>query len=189
MKLLDIVKKVGSGLVREMVPGGGLLISAVNALLPRGTNLPDNATGDDINVAIQALPATKQASVMEKEFDVEITEIKESHSTLRTMLETDANNPHSTRPYIAKGAFYVVAFVIILVMGVWAYGAITGHVEMVVEIMSGGPFILAIIGPFVTLLWAYFGILKSEHRGKLNAANGLQAHGGIASLLSSFINR
>jgi hypothetical protein len=190
VKLWDILKTVGSAALQVALPGtGSLIVGAVNEFLPDDKKLPAGATGDDIGGAISRLPAADQASIMEKEFDVEITQIKESHSTVRAMLDSDAKNPQSTRPYIAKGSFHVVAFSIIAVVSVWSYGVISGDSVMVKEVVGGWPFIIAVIGPLVTLLWAYFGILKQEHKNKLDAANGGSTPAGLSGILSKILNR
>ena len=187
-KLIDIIKSVGAGIIREVVPGGGLLLGAVNAILPPDKQLPNTATGKDVDFVIQGLPADQRAGVLNKEFDVELTQIKESYSALRTMLEQDAKTPHSTRPKIALGAFRVVAFSCVIVISIWAYGVLDGDSELVKTVTDGWAFILAVIAPFVILLKSYFGVLKTEHRNRLDAANGSTAS-GIASLISSFIKR
>lgn len=190
MKLWDIIKTVGSAAIQVALPGtGSLIVGAVNKLLPDDKKLPAGATGDDLNTAIASLPPEQQASVMEKEFDVQLTQIKESNSTVRAMLESDAKNPHSTRPYIAKGAFHVVAFVIIVTISAWAYGVLVSDDSLVKMVMEGWRFVLAVIAPLVTLLWAYFGVLKQEHKNKLDAANGSSTPAGIAGILSSLIKR
>lgn len=189
MKILDIVKKVGLGIVREVVPGGGLLVDAVNELLPDDKKLPSNATGRQIGEAVASLPPDQRAAVIEKEFDVEITEIKESHSTVRAMLEHDAANPHSTRPAIARGAFQVVTAVTLIIVSVWAVGVLTDNAELVAAVMDGWPFVLSTVAPFVVLLQAYFGVLKQENRDKLQAASGSSPVGGIAGILSAIIKK
>lgn len=190
MKLWDIVKTVGSTALQVALPGtGSLIVGAVNELLPDDKKLPASASGNDISQAIGSLPPGQQASVMEKEFDVDITQIKESNSTVRTMLESDAKNPHSTRPYIAKGSFHVVAFAVIVAISVWAYGVFTDNSELVKSVMDGWQFVLAVIGPLVTLLWAYFGVLKQEHKNRLDAASGSSTPSGLAGIISSIMRR
>lgn len=189
MKLFDIIKKVGGGIISTVVPGGGLILGAVNALLPSDQQLPNNATGADVGVAMAGLTPSDRLKLEAKEFDVDIAQIKESHSTVRTMLEADNANPHSTRPRIALGAFYVIAFAVVVAVGAWAYGVVTGDAAMVKAVMGGWQFILAMIGPLVTLLWAYFGVLKTEHKNKLDAANGSATPSGIAGFLSSLISK
>ena len=118
MKLWDVIRSVGSAALQVALPGtGSLIVGAVNELLPNDKKLTANATGDDISSAISSLPPAQQATILSKEFDVSITQIKESNSTVRAMLESDANNPHTTRPYIAKGAFHIIAFVIAVCTG------------------------------------------------------------------------
>lgn len=189
MKLFDILKTVGGGIISTIVPGGGAILSVVNALLPSDKQLPSDATGADVGVAMGGLSSADRLKLEAKEFDVDIAQIKESHSTVRAMLESDVVNPHSTRPRIALGAFYVIAFTVIFAVGAWAYGVVTGNDTMVKTVMAGYPFILAMIGPLVTLLWAYFGVLKAEHKNKLDAANGSSRPSGISGLISSLISK
>ena len=162
--LWDIALKVGGGIITDLVPGGRAIVSAVNAFMPDDKQLPSGATGSDVTSAISSLPADQRAEVMGKQFEVDITQIKEAHSTVRTMLEADAITPHTTRPKIALGAFRVVSFTIITAISIWAYGVTTGNEAMVKAVTEGWPFVIAVIAPLVTLLLAYFGILKQEQK-------------------------
>ncbi len=189
MKLWDILKGVGSAVISNVVPGGGLLIGAINEMLPEDKKLPANATGTQVSATIESLPPDQKADVMKKEFDVDLIQIKESNETLRVMLDSDANNPHSTRPYIAKGSFHVVAFAIVTVVSVWAYGVLVSDDSMIKTVVEGWPWLLAVLAPLVVLLHAYFGVLKQEHKNKLDAATGGSATGGIVGVLHSLINR
>ena len=189
MKFLDIAKTIGGGLLSASGPAGALVMGAINAFLPDGEQLPATATGDDVQSAVEQLSSADQARLLEKEFDVDITTIKEKHSTVRAMLESDAKNPHTTRPYIAKGAFHVIAFAIVIAVSLWAYAVGTTQTEMVTAIMEGWPFVLGVIGPLVTLLWAYFGVLKTEHKDRLQAAGGNPKPSGLAGLISAFTKK
>jgi len=189
VKLWDVIRTVGSGVIREVVPGGGILVDAVNEFLPSDKKLPSNATGEDIDGALSALPPEQQARILEKEFDVDLTRIRQSNETVRAMLESDAKNQHTTRPYIAKGAFHVIAFAVVLVVSTWSYGVIMNRENLVEAVSSGWPFVLSVIGPFVVLLHAYFGVLKSEHKNRLDAAAGKSGAAGMAGLLSNLIRR
>lgn len=188
MKIWDFVKNVGAGIVGE-IPGGSLILGAVNALLPDDKQLPETATGQQIGDAVSSLPPEAQAELLSKEFEVDITHIKESYSTVRTMLESDAANPQSTRPHIALGSFYVVAFAVVIIVSVWAYGVAAGKDEMIRSVVDGWPFILAVLAPLVTLLHAYFGVLKREHKNRLDAAQGVSTPSGIAGILSELVKR
>jgi len=107
MNLFEIAKRVGTGLIRELVPGGGLLIDVVNEILPEGQKLPPNATGEMLETAAKGLPPEQQAQLMLKQFDVQINETTQSNETLRAMLASEAITPQSTRPRIAYGCFWV----------------------------------------------------------------------------------
>jgi hypothetical protein len=189
MKLWDVIKTVGTGVVREVVPGGGILIDVVNEFLPDEDKLPGDATGEDIDQAVAKLPPEQQAQLLAKEFDVDITRIRQTNETVRAMLEADTKNPHTTRPYIAKGSFHVIAFAVIVVTTTWAYGVIAGKETMVQAVTDGWPFILSVIGPFVVLLHAYFGVLRSEQKNRLDAAAGRSGPAGLAGMLSNLIRR
>lgn len=189
MKLWDVVAKVGSAALNVACPGAGTaLVGVVNGFLDPEKQLPADATGHDVQNAVQTLPPEVRAKVMDHEFEIEKLEIVESHSTVRAMLDSDAKNPHSTRPYIAKHAFHVIAFALVVTVTLWAWGIVKADAEVIKAVTEGWPFILAVIGPLVTLLLAYFGILKKEHKQRLEAANGAPPTGGIAGLLTGLLN-
>lgn len=172
MNLFEIAKRVGTGLIREIVPGGGLLIDVVNEILPDGQKLPANATGEMLETAAKGLPPEQQAALILKQFDVQINETTQSNETLRAMLASEAVTPQSTRPRIAYGCFWVAALSTGTIVFAWAYAVLIGDQAMIQAVTNGWPFVASITAPFVTLLWAYFGILKQEQKNKLDAANG-----------------
>lgn len=190
MNFMDVVKTVGSG-VLSVIPGGSAVLGVVNAFLPDEDKLPDNATANQVNAAVSNLTPGQRAEIMHKEFEVDITQIKESHSTVRAMLEADAKNPHSTRPYIAKHSFHLIAVISLITALMWAYGVGAENDMLVKTVMNGWPFVLAIVSPFVVLLKAYFGILKQENKNKLDAAQGITPTPikGFAGVVNSFLNR
>ena len=183
MNVWDIVKTVGADIISDVIPGGSVIIKGINELLPNDKKLPENATGSDITNAVESLPPQDRAAIMSKQFDVQMTNIKESNETLRTMLAADATQPHTTRPRIAMRAFNVTAFISIIVVLMWAYAVVRDRPDMVTAITGGWPFIAAIVGPFVTLLLGYFGILKGEHKAKLDAAGGLNVPSKLDRLI------
>lgn len=189
MKLLDIAKTVGAAVVRTMVPGGGLILQAVNEFLPDDKKLPADATGEQVIAATAALSSEQRASLLEKEFDVELTQIKEGNETLRVMLQADASSTHTTRPYIAKHAFHVVALVALVAISIWGYGVTTKQADLVEAITGGWPFVAAVIAPFVLLLQSYFGILKHEHRQRLNGGAEQSTPSGLGGILSAVLGR
>ena len=185
MKLWDFAQKIGAAAIATAVPGGPLILQGINELLPEDKKLPEAATGTDLVTAVESLPPEQRVALMDKELDVELTQIKESNATLRAMLEADAAGTHTTRPYIARGSFQLVAAVSLIVISIWAYAVATGNVGLVKEVMSGWQFVAAVLAPFIGLLWAYFGILKQEQRNRLDAASGNTNPGGLAGIISA----
>ena len=174
MDLWEIAKSVGSGLLQTALPGvGTLIVNSINDELPEDSKLPVTATGEDAIAAIKGLPPERRADLMDRQFDVDIAQIKESHSTVRTMLESDAASPHTTRPKIAYQAFQVVGTTTLITISLWAYAVATGNDKMVKTVMDGWPFVLGVVAPLVILLHAYFGVLKQEHKNRLDAAGGM----------------
>jgi hypothetical protein len=190
MKLWDILKTVGTGVIASVAgPAAPLVLGAINAVLPDDAKLPDNASGQQAQDALASIPASARAELMDKQFDVDIVQIKESNSTVRMMLQSDAASPHTTRPKIAYQSFQVIAFSIITTTAIWAYAVLAGKVEMVTAIMDGWVFIVGVNGTLATLLLAYFGVLKQEHKQKLNAAGGHPSGGVMSSLISSITRK
>ena len=172
MNLGDILKTVGSGLIKTLVPGGGMIIDVVNGFLPDDKKLPNDATGEQAQSAINGLPPEQRASVLEKEYDVKIEQIKQSYGALNTMLSANAKSTHTTRPKIAYQAFQVIAFSTISVISAWSFAVVTGNVNMIAKIESSWLFVLGVITPLVTVLHAYFGVLRDETKDRFNAAQG-----------------
>jgi hypothetical protein len=71
----------------------------------------------------------------------------------------------------------------------WAYAVGTGDTKLVKAIQDGWPFVLGVNGTLATLLLAYFGILKQEHRDRLTAANGDSTPRGVAGILSTLLKK
>ena len=147
-------------------------MGAVNMMLPDDEQLPVNATGEQTMTAINSLPPDAQVAIKNKQLDLQITNVKESHSTVRTMLESDAASPHTTRPYVVKHSFHVIAICSVVTIGLWAYAVAIQDDKMVKTIMDGWPFVVGILAPFVVLLRTYFGVLKQEQQNRLEAAGG-----------------
>lgn len=167
MDVWQAARRIGASIIRE-IPGGDLLVDTVNQFLPRDKKLGAKSTGDDLASAVDQLSPEHRVELMQQQFELDIT----AHQTVQTMLVSDATSKHTTRPRIAWGAFVILAFVSILVVSMWAAGVATSNDVMVNTISDGWPFVLTIVGPFVTLLYAYFGVLRSERKDVLNAFTG-----------------
>ena len=73
MNLGDILKTVGTGLIASIAgPAAPLIIGGLNAILPSDKQLPDNATGEQAQGAIDSLPPEQRAIALKQEYDFEI---------------------------------------------------------------------------------------------------------------------
>ena len=189
MKALEIAKTVGAGALREFLPGGGLLIDAINEMLPAQHRLPSNATGDDLDATLRTIPSEHRARLMEKEFDVSIASWQQRGETVRAMLAADAAAKHTTRPKVVLGVYRLLVFINVVVVLMWAYGVLTENNTIVRSVMDGWPWVLSVTGPFFLVLHGYFGILRDEDRNRRNAANGIPAKSGVAGFMSDVLTR
>ncbi len=190
MDFWSIVKKVGSSALQIALPGtGSLIVGAINAVLPDDKQLPEHATGADVDNALVHVPSEQRAALMDKQFDVTTEQLRQAGESNRAMLAAESISTHTTRPYIAKGSFQVVAITTLIAISAWAFGVVTGDDAMIEKVVDGWPFLLAATAPLVALLRAYFGILKSEQADKLNVSQGTPAQSGLLGLVSSLIKR
>lgn len=190
MDLWSIVKDIGSAALQVALPGTGtLIVETINAVLPDDKQLPAHATGADVQDALVHVPSEQRAALMDKQFDVTIEQLRQAGESNRAMLAAESTSEHTTRPYIAKGSFQVVAATTLIAISAWAHGIVTGDNAMIEKVVDGWPFILAATAPLVALLRAYFGILKSEQADKLNVSQGSPAASGLLGLVSSLIKR
>lgn len=187
----DILTTVGSRIINQVVPFGlgNDLINLVNKELPKDKQLPVNATGQQVAEAANSLTPEQRASLQAKQFDIDLATIQEKGDTLRTMLDADANNPHSTRPHIALGSFYLLAVLSVLIVGSWAWAVVSANDKVVTAIVDGWPWVVGILAPFVGFLNAYMGILRDEQRNKLAASCGGQMPPAPAGLISRLIGK
>ena len=181
MKLKDILGRIGRGVVRDVVPGGGLILDAVNAVLPGSKKLGPSASGNDIIEATAGLPADQRAAIMEKSFDVELAE----QVSMQTMLSAEQNSQHTTRPRIALGSFYTAAAIAAVFVLMWAYSVAIRDGDLTAAIMAGWPFVVALISLFMAPVGYYFGVLKNEQRNRLNAAAGHSTQGLVGGILKN----
>lgn len=185
MDLWNIAKTVGTTVFKNAVPGGAAMLDVVNAFLPDDAKLPTNATGADVDRAVSGLSPEQKATLLSKQYDVDIAAITQGNQTLRAMLDGEAKSPHSTRPFIAVGCFFILAFFAgcIAVAIVWC--VIHGQTDTLAAMESLTLLIGSVTVTFAYVLKAYFGILSQESRERQNAANGFQNLGGIAALTAT----
>ena len=158
-------------------PAGG----AIGALVAKAFGV-----SEDPDAVLSAVKADPLAAV--KLAQVEADTMRVKGDTLQAMLNAERTSQHTTRPKIALGSFRILAFCSIAVVSVFTYAVIAGDEAMVAAVVNGWPFVAAIVGPFVGLLYAYFGILRKESKDRVDALNG-GSTGIVAGLLSKFTSR
>lgn len=186
MKLLDILKTVGSGLISTMVPGGGAILKVVNGFLPDDNQLPDNATGQDAENAISKLSSVDRASVLNKEYDVKIEEIRGFTDRFKAMADVDKSG-NTTRPQIAMLMAVCVVFTVLVTISIFSYAVFKSDADMIKAIVSGWPFITAVLVIPSALLRAYFAMRTKEKQQKYEAVTGAKPQGGLISTIAGLI--
>jgi hypothetical protein len=186
MKLGGILKKVGGAVLSSVVPGGGLILDVVNELLPSDKKLNKSATGTDIQAAIDTLPPEQRNKLLEKELDVEITEIKEWSNVIESLAKADASGS-STRPQISLMMAKTVSFAIILFISVWVVAIFRNQEETLKQLHEAWPLMLTVLATPTALLRAYFGMRSNEKKSRYEMANGVQGKGNvITNIISAF---
>lgn len=191
MKFSDIWKKViepvGS-MVGDFVPYVGPAVKAINSFMPADKQLPETATKDDIQAAVDSLPPAQKAALMEKKVELEIVKEKEWSKVVGSLAAADATG-NSTRPWIAKLMGGVVAFAIVVFVCLWGYAVGAGETEMIKAINNAWPMIVAILGTPTLLLRAYFGMRTEEKKARYAQSAGQPHISGIAGMIGSLLKR
>ena len=188
MDVLKIAKKVGNGLLSAFVPGYSQVLSVVNEFLPGDKKLGAGATGADVEKAIKSLPPDKQAELLSKKLDVEITEIQEHTNVLATLAEADKAGA-STRPKIAMILTYFVVFVGVILILMLAGAVVWKQTETLNLLYKYWPLTLSLTGPPVGLLERYFGKRTREKEARYAGAFGVPMKGGVLSSIMSAIKQ
>lgn len=172
MNVLEIAKKIGSAVIRDAVPGGGLIVDAINEFLPDDKKLPPAATGYQASASIYSLPPDKMAEVMTKQIDVqlkeldaEIAETNEWTKVEASLAQADASG-NSTRPKIAEQMSALVVGVTILVAFATAWTCIDKGTMPTWELVT------ALLALPTVLLRAYFGLRSDEKKARYSVATG-----------------
>ena len=182
MRIGKILTTVGSSLLRNLVPGAGIVIDAVNAFLPEEKKLDINtATGDAVNSAINSLPPETRASLLSKELDVEIEEEKGFTTRFAAAMEADKTG-NSTRPQIALMMAYTVCFVIVIFSSMWIVAIFRNQVDLMDKLKECWPLMLAVIATPTALLRAYFAMRSKEKEARYQMASNQEVSvGGMIS--------
>lgn len=182
MNLQNVLKAAGSAALASFPPYGPLAIAALNQVLPDSQKLPETATAADAKTALGSLPEEDRVTILTQELKLEEAKIKEAGDTVRTMLIHDAKTPQSTRPFIAKGCFWVLGAVAVMTSSAITYAAVKGEGNTIMALSSSWELIAVVIAPLVYVLKAYFGAIQTEQKQRLNAANGYNIETGISAI-------
>lgn len=175
-KLFDAIKGPLLTAVSTVIPGGPLILGAVNAMLPDDEKLSDSATGADIRNAVNQLAPEQRASLMEKQLDVEIAEIESWQGIQASLAQADAAGS-STRPYIAVLMAWCVILVISIFICIWGYAVVKNHVLTLEALNDAWPMMTVLIATPTALLRSYFGMRTKEKTARYSAASGQPATG------------
>lgn len=158
--VLNVVKGIGLGLVKE-VPGGDLLLSVVNELLPEDKKLSDKATGVQVSKAFSSLSPEQQSSILSKKIDLQIKQEEGWTHRHTTMAKNDGQ---STRPKIALIYAYVTAFCLVGFVFILFYITNKYGVAGLKEAADLWPLFGTVLAIPSTVIRLYFGdLVKEQH--------------------------
>jgi hypothetical protein len=188
MDIGKILSTVGGTVLKNVVPGAGIVIDLVNGFLPDDKKLDiDTATGTEIANSVSQLPSDQQATILSKQIDVEIEDIKGFTSRFQAAMEADKTG-NTTRPQIALMMARVVSFTVIVSISILAVATINKDSSTVDKLSQLWPFILSIIATPTALLRAYFAMRTKEKVSRLQSASD-QPVSGVGSIISQVISK
>ncbi len=184
MKISDILLSAGAAVIKNAVPGGGLILDVISNFLPESKKLDKNVTGEQAMAAISTLPPDQQLSLLEKELDVEIAEINNWSQIQGSLASADMAGA-STRPKIAIMMARIVSFAVIVFVAIWSVAILNDQQEMVNKLSDSWPLMLAILATPTALLRAYFGMRTKEKRTRYQAAIGQSQTNVFAEIIKA----
>ena len=184
MKLTDILKNVGTAVLKSAVPGGSEILAFVNEMLPSDEQLGSSASGSDVTAAISSLPDNTKALLLERQFDVEIAKVHSWTLIQQALNHADASGA-STRPRIAIMMAQVVVFAVIVFMGLWAVAVIRNQSDVLTSLTNSWPLVLSVLATPMALLRAYFGLRTEEKTSRYAAAAGQPKSNFVADIFKA----
>jgi hypothetical protein len=172
MKIGKILKAVGTGLIKDIIPGAGLVLDTINAVLPDDKKLSEDASGIDATKAINSLPPEEQTKILSKKCDVEIVKEQEWTKVIQALSEADTAGA-STRPFIALLMAWIVFVSIGMLDIAIVYAIVKSDTKMIDSVAKAWPLISALLGIPSLVLQYYFGKRTEEKKTRANAALGL----------------
>ena len=178
MNIGKILAKVGGSIIKNVVPGAGIVVDAINAFLPEDKKIPANATGKQASDAINSLPSADQVTVLSKQLDVEIIDAQEYTKVITALADADKSGS-STRPAIAKMMAWIVSFSVIVFSSALAIAIFNEATETIKQLSDTWPLMLAILATPTALLRAYFGMRTKEKKARYGIGSGQAKSSGL----------
>lgn len=178
MNIGKILGNVGKSIIKNVIPGAGLVIDTVNAFLPEDKKIDENTTGQEAVKRINELPPNVQMELMKKELDVEIVKEEEWTKVIEALNQADASGA-STRPLIAKKMANTTVYAVIISITTWGASMVMVIIakweeplEVVSVLKDSWPFIASVLGIPSALLRAYFGMREREKKERYRMVSG-----------------
>ena len=178
-----VIAPVGS-MVGDFVPYVGPAVKAINSFMPDDKKLPENASKDEIQAAVDSLPPEQKAALMEKKIELEIVKEKEWSKVVDSLAKADATG-NTTRHDIAMMFARAVVFIDGLMSLLLAWAVYKEQIDIV----TAWPMVVAITGPPLTVIMTYFGKRTVEKLGRYAQSTGRQHVPGIAGMIGSLLKR
>lgn len=158
-------------------PAVGAAIGLVNQFLPADKQLPESATGSDVEDAMVAnLTPEQRGSLYERQIDLSIAQEEGWTARYQAMCRSDGQE---TRAWIARQMARVLVFEI-LAFTLWAFFYPEQLTNPVLWTVFG-----TLTGVPGTILLNYFGNLRKEQGHRAAAISGVQPAGMLAGVIDS----
>lgn len=185
-KLFDTLKGPLLMAASSVIPGGPLILGAINAMLPDDQKLPITATGEQMRGAVSRLTPDQRGSLMEKEIDLEIAIEEGMTSRYVAMSQSDGQKSRATIVMRAMNTLILIS-VIFIGATAWVYvergaaDAFSGEMAAV---------FIAVSGTFAYVVRAYFGDLKAEAKSRHQTVDSkTQPLSALSAIIASRINK
>jgi len=176
VKLKNILS-LGAKIIGSANPAVGAAITAVNAFLPEYKKLPETASVEEVQSAVDSLPPEAQSSLLEKEIDYKIAE-SNNHKDIQIALSRADSTGSSTRPFIAKMMAWFFVLSASPLMIALAYAVYKSDQELITVVGNAWPLCLAMLGLPAWVIKAYFGHRTEEKKARYAVAHNQPIPGG-----------
>ncbi len=170
MKFAQILKSISGPLLAVAGASNPLVggaIATYNAIVSKDKQLPIEATGIDLKMAVDSMPPDQLSSLMEKEVDLKIAQEEGWTERYIAMTKSDSQD---ARAKIMKWITLSFVWPYALIGLAAAYSLSMGDTKL----EDSWPFVLAYLGVSVSLIKIYFGVIEREQGNRIDGMNGNQ---------------